>query len=114
KDLRIAADEAESVTFLRRIFAGHTTIRITPNAAGRLIWVNSDHGRDDARVTKLALKAGRGDRKALTEFIRSTQDDVWRMLAHLGGPEIADDLTQETYLRSEEHTSELQSRFDLV
>ena len=87
------------MTFLRRIFAGHTTIRITPNAAGRLIWVNSDHGRDDARVTKLALKAGRGDRKALTEFIRSTQDDVWRLLAHLGGPEIADDLTQETYLR---------------
>ncbi len=23
----------------------------------------------------------------------------WRLLAHLGGPEIADDLTQETYLR---------------
>ena len=55
--------------------------------------------RDDARVTELALKAGRGDRAALTEFIRATQDDVWRLLAHLGGPEIADDLTQETYLR---------------
>ena len=54
---------------------------------------------DDARVTELALKAGRGDRAALTEFIKSTQDDVWRLLAHLGGPEIADDLTQETYLR---------------
>ena len=61
--------------------------------------MNSNHGRDDARVTELALKAGRGDRKALTEFIRATQDDVWRLLAHLGGPEIADDLTQETYLR---------------
>lgn len=55
--------------------------------------------RDDARVTDLALKAGRGDRAALTEFIRSTQDDVWRLLAHLGGADIADDLTQETYLR---------------
>ncbi|HCT9180928.1 RNA polymerase sigma factor [Corynebacterium aurimucosum] len=55
--------------------------------------------RDDARVTDLALKAGRGDRAALTEFIKSTQDDVWRLLAHLGGPDIADDLTQETYLR---------------
>ena len=54
---------------------------------------------DDARVTDLALKAGRGDRAALTEFIRATQDDVWRLIAHLGGPEIADDLTQETYLR---------------
>nr|WP_269152486.1 RNA polymerase sigma factor [Corynebacterium minutissimum] len=55
--------------------------------------------RDDARVTDLALKAGRGDRAALTEFIKSTQDDVWRLLAHLGGADIADDLTQETYLR---------------
>lgn len=55
--------------------------------------------RDDAHVTDLALKAGRGDRAALTEFIKSTQDDVWRLLAHLGGPDIADDLTQETYLR---------------
>lgn len=55
--------------------------------------------RDDAFVTELALRAARGDRKALTEFIKSTQDDVWRLLAHLGGPEIADDLTQETYLR---------------
>lgn len=54
---------------------------------------------DDARVTDLALRAGRGDRAALTEFIRATQDDVWRLLAHLGGAEIADDLTQETYLR---------------
>lgn len=58
---------------------------------------HSEH--DDARVTDLALRAGRGDRAALTEFIKSTQDDVWRLLAHLGGPEIADDLTQETYLR---------------
>ena len=72
---------------------------MTPNTAGRLRWVNSKHGRDDARVTELALQAGRGDRKALTEFIRATQDDVWRLLVHLGGPEIADDLTQETYLR---------------
>lgn len=55
--------------------------------------------RDDARVTELALRAGRGDRGALTEFIKSTQDDVWRLLAHLGGRERADDLTQETYLR---------------
>lgn len=55
--------------------------------------------RNDAHTTELALAAGRGDRQALTEFIRATQDDVWRLLAHLGGREIADDLTQETYLR---------------
>ena len=40
---------------------------------------------DDARVTDLALRAGRGDRAALTDFIRATQTDVWRLLAHLGG-----------------------------
>ncbi|MCS4535579.1 RNA polymerase sigma factor [Corynebacterium sp. HS2168-gen11] len=50
-------------------------------------------------LTQLALAAGRGDRKALTEFIRQSQADVWRLLAHLGDTEIADDLTQETYLR---------------
>lgn len=53
----------------------------------------------DAHVTELALAAGRGDKAALTEFIKLTQSDVWRLLAHLGGVEIADDLTQETYLR---------------
>ncbi|AEX47756.1 ECF-family sigma factor C [Corynebacterium diphtheriae BH8] len=55
--------------------------------------------RDDDYVTALALKAGCGDRAALTAFIRATQPDVWRLLAHLGGTDIADDLTQETYLR---------------
>ena len=53
----------------------------------------------DDHVTKLALRAGKGDRKALSEFIKATHDDVWRLLAHLAGPENADDLTQETYLR---------------
>lgn len=57
---------------------------------------SSEH---DDRVTALALAAGRGDRAALTEFIKETQGDVWRLLAHLGGTAIADDLTQETYLR---------------
>lgn len=56
-------------------------------------------GRDDERITEMALAAGRGDRDALTDFIKATQGDVWRLLAHLGGREIADDLTQETYLR---------------
>jgi len=54
---------------------------------------SSDH------VTELALRAGRGDRAALTEFIKATPSDVWRLLAHLGGTDRADDLTQETYLR---------------
>ncbi|MDY5785544.1 RNA polymerase sigma factor [Corynebacterium sp.] len=55
--------------------------------------------RNDDAVTDLALRAGRGDKAALTDFIRETHDDVWRLLAHLAGREHADDLTQETYLR---------------
>ncbi|KAA9154663.1 RNA polymerase sigma factor SigC [Amycolatopsis acidicola] len=55
---------------------------------------------DDERVTALALAAGRGDRGALTEWVRATQADVWRLLAHLADPDRADDLTQETYLRA--------------
>lgn len=54
---------------------------------------------NDDYITDLALKAGRGDRAALTEFVKLTQKDVWRLVAHLAGVEHADDLTQETYLR---------------
>lgn len=53
----------------------------------------------DAYVTQLALKAGRGDRQALDEFISATHKDVWRLLAHLSSTDTADDLTQETFLR---------------
>ncbi|MEL4505974.1 sigma-70 family RNA polymerase sigma factor [Luteococcus sp. H138] len=51
-------------------------------------------------MTELALRAGTGDRPALGEFIRLTQGDVWRFIAHLAGTEAADDLTQDTYLRA--------------
>lgn len=51
-------------------------------------------------TTALALAAGRGDRRALEDFVRATQRDVWRFLAHLSDPQRADDLTQETYLRA--------------
>lgn len=50
-------------------------------------------------VTALALTAAGGDRAALAEFIRRTQGDVWRFVARLADPGLADDLTQETYLR---------------
>jgi RNA polymerase sigma-70 factor (ECF subfamily) len=53
----------------------------------------------DAAVTDLALRAARGDRRALTDFIEATHGDVWRLLAHLADTDRADDLTQETYLR---------------
>lgn len=55
---------------------------------------------DPDTLTALALAAGRGDRKALDEFIRETKRDVWRTVAFLADPGSADDLTQETYLRA--------------
>ena len=55
---------------------------------------------DDDRITHLAVSAGQGDRAALSEFIRATQRDVWRMVAYLAHPASADDLTQETFLRA--------------
>jgi RNA polymerase sigma-70 factor (ECF subfamily) len=51
-------------------------------------------------LTGLALAAGRGDRVALERFVAGTQRDVWRLVAHLAGVRLADDLTQETYLRA--------------
>ena len=51
-------------------------------------------------LNALARAGGRGDRAALTELIRATQNDVWRLCAHLVDPAAADDLAQETYLRA--------------
>lgn len=60
----------------------------------------TDRAVADARATAHALAARAGDRVALGEFIRLTQGDVRRFLAHLAGDDAADDLTQETYLRA--------------
>jgi RNA polymerase sigma-70 factor (ECF subfamily) len=50
--------------------------------------------------TRLAYAArGGGDRHALDAFVRATRDDVWRLCAHLGDRDRADDLTQETFVR---------------
>jgi RNA polymerase sigma-70 factor (ECF subfamily) len=57
-------------------------------------------GCDDLQVTALALAAGRGDAHALAAFIKATQRDVWRFTAHLADASLADDLTQETFLRA--------------
>jgi RNA polymerase sigma-70 factor (ECF subfamily) len=51
-------------------------------------------------VTADALAGARGDDAALERFIRATQADVWRLSAHLGSRDEADDLTQETYVRA--------------
>ncbi len=51
-------------------------------------------------TTRLLLAAASGDQDALSRFVRRTQADVWRFCAHLVDPGVADDLTQEVYLRA--------------
>ena len=51
-------------------------------------------------LTRLALAAGAGDEAALATFVRRTQPEVWRLCARLGDRAVADDLTQEVYLRA--------------
>lgn len=51
-------------------------------------------------LTALALAAREGDSIALRAFVRASQAEVWRLCAHLGGREIADDLTQDVYVRA--------------
>lgn len=50
--------------------------------------------------TRLATAAGRGDPRALADFIVATRGKVWRRCALLLDAQSADDLTQETYLRA--------------
>ncbi len=59
-----------------------------------------NRGGDEDKITAFALAAGRGDARALTDFIRATQNDVWRFVRFLSDDRHADDLTQETYLRA--------------
>jgi RNA polymerase sigma-70 factor (ECF subfamily) len=54
----------------------------------------------DEDITQWAFAARRGDRAALERFIRATQQDLWRYIAHLADAELAEDLAQETYLRA--------------
>ena len=51
-------------------------------------------------TTELALAARAGDAAAQAAFVRATQSEVWRFTAALVDPGVADDLTQETYLRA--------------
>jgi RNA polymerase sigma-70 factor (ECF subfamily) len=56
--------------------------------------------REPDEITRLALAAKTGDRAAAEAFVRGTQRDVQRLLAHLANPGEADDLIQETFLRA--------------
>jgi len=51
-------------------------------------------------VTDWALRAQDGDPLAEAAFVRATQAEVWRLCASLVDTGVADDLTQETYLRA--------------
>jgi RNA polymerase sigma-70 factor, ECF subfamily len=53
---------------------------------------------DDLTVLLQAAQAG--DDGCFATWVRRTQDDVWRLCAHLVDPQAAEDLTQETYVRA--------------
>jgi RNA polymerase sigma-70 factor, ECF subfamily len=52
------------------------------------------------RLTGLLVQARDGDRLALGAAIRLSQAEVWRVAAHLVGPNEADDVTQDVFLRA--------------
>jgi RNA polymerase sigma-70 factor, ECF subfamily len=54
----------------------------------------------DDRLDALAARATGGDRVALSDLVRGTQADVWRLCAHLVDRQSADDLTQDVYARA--------------
>ncbi len=51
-------------------------------------------------LTRLFLAARDGDRTALLHAVRESQADVWRLARHLVGPDDADDVTQDTFVRA--------------
>lgn len=57
-------------------------------------------GVDRDELTGWALAAARGDEGAAAAFVRGSQAEVWRLVRHLTSHAVADDLTQETYLRA--------------
>ena len=51
-------------------------------------------------LTALLLAAQDGDRFALSAWIKRSQGEVWRLCAQLVSRELADDVTQEVFLRA--------------
>jgi RNA polymerase sigma-70 factor (ECF subfamily) len=51
-------------------------------------------------LTHLLVQATGGDSDALSEFVRSSQADVWRFCSSMLSPDQADDATQETFVRA--------------
>ncbi len=71
---------------------------IHPRAVPYPVVTVGENGLDP--TTELALRAATGDVAAQAAFVRATQTDVWRLAAGLVDSGVADDLTQETYLRA--------------
>jgi RNA polymerase sigma-70 factor (ECF subfamily) len=55
---------------------------------------------DDDEITRNAFRAAGGDRAAATRFAADTRHQLYRFLAALSDPGIAEDLVQETFLRA--------------
>ena len=51
-------------------------------------------------LSRLALRAGAGDPRALEAFVEAGYDQVWRLCATIVGDQSADDLAQETFVRA--------------
>lgn len=49
-------------------------------------------------LTGLLIAARGGNRRAFAAFVRASQQEVWRLCAHLIGTADADDAVQETYI----------------
>src|SRR2546423_9382265 len=52
------------------------------------------------RLTGVLVQARDGDRLGLGAAIRLSQAEVWRVAAHLVGPNEADDVTQDVFVRA--------------
>jgi RNA polymerase sigma-70 factor (ECF subfamily) len=55
---------------------------------------------DDDEITRDAFAAARGDEAAAERFVAATQRQLHRFLSYLSNAAVAEDLTQETYLRA--------------
>lgn len=55
---------------------------------------------EDDEITHSAFGAASGDRAAAERFVEATRRQVHRLLTYLSSPGVAEDLTQETYLRA--------------
>ncbi|MFD2419184.1 sigma-70 family RNA polymerase sigma factor [Amycolatopsis pigmentata] len=55
---------------------------------------------EDDEITRSAFDAACGDLRAAERFVEATRRQVHRLLTYLSSPGVAEDLTQETYLRA--------------